>query len=610
MNVTTELKDRGLATAGRSDAEPVLNGAEVLLRVLQEQDVEVVFGYPGGAVLPIYDALFKQNSVRHILVRHEQAAVHAAEGYARSTGRVGVVLVTSGPGATNAVTGLVDALMDSVPVVCLTGQVPTHLIGNDAFQEADTTGITRPATKHNYLVKRAGDLATTLHEAFYVARSGRPGPVVVDLPKDVMVGPAAYVAASTAPHRSYRPITEPSLESIRAAVALIKRARRPLFYTGGGVINSGPEAAEALRQLVRLTGLPCTSTLMGLGAYPTTDPQFLGMLGMHGTYEANLATHGCDVLVNIGARFDDRVTGRLDAFSPGSRKIHVDIDPSSVNKIVPVDIAVIGDAGRAIRMMIAAWHDDPAEPDRAALDAWWRQIESWRGLDSLRYRQDPEPGAVIKPQHAVRRLRALALETGRDVFVTTEVGQHQMWAAQHFSFDKPNRWMTSGGLGTMGYGLPAAVGVQVGNPDGLVIDIAGEASTLMNIQELATICQYRLPVKLFILNNRYMGMVRQWQELLHGSRYSQSYSEALPDFVKLAESFHGTGMRATCLGELDPVIRAMLAHDGPVIADIRVDEAENCFPMIPSGAAHNEMILGPDQNARAKSITDEGMMLV
>ncbi|WP_428394977.1 biosynthetic-type acetolactate synthase large subunit [Lichenicoccus sp.] len=609
MNATTELKTPN-AAAGQSQAAPVLNGAEVLLRVLVDQGVEVVFGYPGGAVLPIYDALFKQNSIRHILVRHEQAAVHAAEGYARSTGRVGVVLVTSGPGATNAVTGLVDALMDSVPVVCLTGQVPTHLIGNDAFQEADTTGITRPATKHNYLVKRAGDLASFVHEAFYVARSGRPGPVVVDLPKDIMVGPATYAPAPSTPHRSYRPVTEPRMEAIREAVALIKRAKRPLFYTGGGVINSGPAACEALGRLVRLTGYPCTSTLMGLGAYPTTDPQFLGMLGMHGTFEANLATHGCDVLVNLGARFDDRVTGRLDAFSPGSTKIHVDIDPSSVNKIVSVDVAVIGDAGRAIAMMIEAWHDDPAEPDAGALAAWWRQIDAWRGIDSLRYAQDPSPSAIIKPQHAVCRLRELARETGRDVFVTTEVGQHQMWAAQHFAFDKPNRWMTSGGLGTMGYGLPAAVGVQVANPDALVIDIAGEASTLMNIQELGTICQYRLPVKLFILNNRYMGMVRQWQELLHGGRYAESYSDALPDFVRLAESFHGTGMRASRLGELDDVIRAMLAHDGPVIADICVDEAENCFPMIPSGAAHNEMILGPEQNAQVSAITDEGMMLV
>ncbi len=614
MNASTDPKDARQLDGNEGISLPAANGAEVLLRVLVAQGVEVVFGYPGGAVLPIYDALFKQNAIRHILVRHEQAAVHAAEGYARSTGKVGVVLVTSGPGATNAVTGLVDALMDSIPLVCLTGQVPTHMIGNDAFQEADTTGITRPATKHNYLVKRPGDLARTVHEAFYVARSGRPGPVVVDLPKDIMVGAASYAPASEMPHRSYRPVREPAREAVAAAVAAMKAARRPLFYTGGGVINAGPEASEALVRLVRMTGFPCTSTLMGLGAYPTTDRQFLGMLGMHGTYEANLATHGCDVLINIGARFDDRVTGRLDAFSPGSTKIHVDIDASSINKIVRVDIPVVGDAGRAIAMMIEAWERDaPAEPGVAepgALDAWWRQIDAWRAIDSLAYRQDPAPGAVIKPQHAIRRLYELSRETGRDTFVTTEVGQHQMWAATHFQYERPNRWMTSGGLGTMGYGLPAAVGVQVAHPDALVIDIAGEASTLMNIQELGTIAQYRLPVKLFILNNRYMGMVRQWQELLHGSRYSQSYSEALPDFVKLAEAFGGTGMRAAHLGELDDVIRRMLAHDGPVIADICVDEAENCYPMIPSGAAHNEMILGPEQSEQAARITDEGLMLV
>ncbi len=610
MNASTDPKDARPASGHEGISLPASNGAEVLLRVLRAQGVEVVFGYPGGAVLPIYDALFKQDAIRHILVRHEQAAVHAAEGYARSTGRVGVVLVTSGPGATNAVTGLVDALMDSIPVVCLTGQVPTHVIGSDAFQEADTTGITRPATKHNYLVKRSGDLARTLHEAFYVARSGRPGPVVVDLPKDIMVGQAGYAPASEAPHRSYRPVREPARDAIEAAVAAMKRARRPLFYTGGGVINSGPAASEALARLVRMTGFPCTSTLMGLGAYPTTDPQFLGMLGMHGTYEANLATHGCDVLVNIGARFDDRVTGRLDAFSPGSTKIHVDIDASSINKIVRVDVPVLGDAGRAIAMMIEAWERDDAPVDRDALAAWWRQIDAWRAIDSLAFRQDPSPDAIIKPQHAIRRLYELSRGTGRDTFVTTEVGQHQMWAATHFQYERPNRWMTSGGLGTMGYGLPAAVGVQVAHPDALVIDIAGEASTLMNIQELGTIAQYRLPVKLFILNNRYMGMVRQWQELLHGSRYSQSYSEALPDFVKLADAFGATGMRAGSVGELDEVIRRMLAHPGPVVADIRVDEAENCYPMIPSGAAHNEMILGPAQGGQAARITDEGLMLV
>ncbi len=586
------------------------SGADVLLRALRDQGVEVIFGYPGGAVLPIYDAIFQQNSIRHILVRHEQAAVHAAEGYARSTGKVGVVLVTSGPGATNAVTGLVDALMDSIPIVCLTGQVPTHLIGNDAFQEADTTGITRPATKHNYLVKRSEDLARVVHEAFYVARTGRPGPVVVDLPKDILIARAPYAPASTQPHRSYRPTTEPDPAQIAKAVRLLKGAKRPIVYSGGGVINAGDAGTEALRAFVRATGMPCTSTLMGLGAYPSPDPQFLGMLGMHGTYEANLAMHGCDVMLNIGARFDDRVTGRLNAFSPGSKKIHCDIDPSSINKNVAVDVPVVGDAALILRALLAAWHADGQTQDRAALAGWWRQIDGWRAVDSLGFQQDMTPGATIKPQYAIQRLYDLTRETGRDTFISTEVGQHQMWAAQYFRFDKPNRWMTSGGLGTMGYGLPAAMGTQVAHPDALVIDVAGEASILMNIQEMATLAQYRLPVKVFILNNQYMGMVRQWQELLHGSRYSESYSEALPDFVKVAEAFHGVGLRATGVDDLDRVIREMIASDRPVIADICVDQKENCFPMIPSGAAHNEMILGPGQQARTASITDEGMMLV
>ena len=581
-------------------------GAEVVLRALKDQGVEVIFGYPGGSVLPIYDALFGQNAIRHILVRHEQAAVHAAEGYARSTGKVGVVLVTSGPGATNAVTGLVDALMDSIPVVCLTGQVPTHLIGNDAFQEADTTGITRPATKHNYLVKRPDDLARTLHEAFYVARSGRPGPVVVDLPKDVLIAPTPYAPPAAGPHRSYRPVREPDAFAIREAAAMLRGARRPVIYTGGGIINAGDRASEALRRFVRMTGMPCTSTLMGLGAYPAPDPQFLGMLGMHGTYEANMAMHGCDVMLNVGARFDDRVTGRLNAFSPDSRKIHADIDPSNINKNVAVDLAIVGDAALVLEALIEAWGSERA-PN---LTEWWRQIDAWRAKDSLRYTQPAGPGPVIKPQHAVRRLYEITRESGRDTFITTEVGQHQMWAAQHFLFDKPNRWMTSGGLGTMGYGLPAAAGVQVAHPDALVIDIAGEASILMNIQEMSTLAQYRLPVKVFILNNQYMGMVRQWQELLHGGRYSESYTAALPDFVKLAESFHGVGLRATSLDDLDRVIREMIAVDRPVIADIAVDQLESCFPMIPSGAAHNEMILGPEHNDHAREITDEGMMLV
>lgn len=590
-----------------ADAALTLSGAEVVLRALKDNGVEVIFGYPGGAVLPIYDALFQQNAIRHILVRHEQAAVHAAEGYARSTGKVGCVLVTSGPGATNAVTGLVDALMDSIPIVCLTGQVPTHLIGNDAFQEADTTGITRPATKHNYLVKKSGDLARVMHEAFYVAKSGRPGPVVVDLPKDILINKAPYTEPPVAQHRSYRPQTEPDMEQVRRAVRLLKAAKRPIVYAGGGVINSGPEASRLLVEFVRMTGFPCTNTLMGLGAYPAGDPLFVGMLGMHGTYEANLAMHGCDVMLNIGARFDDRVTGRLNAFSPGSKKIHVDIDPSSINKNVPVEVPIVGDAGRVLTAMIEVWKSEDAPQDRHVLTAWWRQIDEWRAKDCLRYRQE---GKIIKPQHAVKRLYEISQELKQETFITTEVGQHQMWAAQYFGFAKPNRWMTSGGLGTMGYGLPAAMGVQIAHPDALVVDIAGEASILMNIQEMGTLAQYRLPVKVFILNNEYMGMVRQWQELLHGGRYSESYSAALPDFVKLAESFHAKGIRVTDAADLDAGIREMIAYPGPVIADICVAKDENCFPMIPSGAAHNEMILGPEQEGGVAGVTDEGKVLV
>ena len=590
-------------------AEPSQSGAEVLLRALKDQGVEVIFGYPGGAVLPIYDAIFQQNAIRHILVRQEGGAVHAAEGYARSTGKVGVVLVTSGPGATNAVTGLVDALMDSIPIVCLTGQVPTHLIGNDAFQEADTTGITRPATKHNYLVKRAEDLARVVHEAFYVARSGRPGPVVIDLPKDIVIGKAPYTEPA-ATHPSYRPRTEPDQGQIAKAIDLLKAAKRPMVYAGGGVINAGPAASAALLKFARMTGFPVTNTLMGLGAYPASDPQFLGMLGMHGTYEANLAMHGCDVLLNIGARFDDRVTGRLNAFSQGSKKIHVDIDSSSINKNVPVDVPIVGDAGRALVALIAAWEADDAVPDTQALANWWRQIDVWREKDSLKFTQDMTRGAIIKPQYAIQRLYELTRAVTKDIFITTEVGQHQMWAAQHFHFEQPNRWMTSGGLGTMGYGLPAAMGVQVAHPDALVIDIAGEASVLMNIQEMGTLAQYRLPVKVFILNNQYMGMVRQWQELLHGGRYSESYSAALPDFVKLADAFHAVGLRAERVEQVDDVIREMLATDRTVIVDMVVDPKENCFPMIPSGAAHNEMILGPEHESEAAGITDEGLVLV
>ena len=590
-------------------SELMNSGAEAVLRALKAQGVDVIFGYPGGAVLPLYDALFKQNEIRHILVRHEQAAVHAAEGYARSTGKVGVVLVTSGPGATNAVTGLVDALMDSIPLVCLSGQVPTHLIGNDAFQEADTTGITRPATKHNYLVKKSEDLVRVMHEAFLVARTGRPGPVLIDLPKDILIAPAPYREPSNAPHRSYRPRTEPDPRRIEEAVAMLKRAERPVIYAGGGVINAGPEASRLLVEFTRLTGFPITNTLMGLGAYPASDPLFVGMLGMHGTYEANLAMHGCDVMLNIGARFDDRVTGRLNAFSPNSKKIHADIDPASINKSVMVDVAIVGDALATLKALIAAWKKDSTQPNRAALAQWWGQIDVWRAKDSLRFTQPRDPGSIIKPQYAIEQLYKAT--RGRETFITTEVGQHQMWAAQYFRFEKPNRWMTSGGLGTMGYGLPAAMGAQVAHPDALVIDIAGEASILMNIQEMGTLAQYRLPVKIFILNNQYMGMVRQWQELLHGSRYSSSYSEALPDFVKLAESFHAVGLRAEKVDDLDKVIAEMLAVDRPVIADICVDQKENVFPMIPSGAAHNEMLLGPEHKGTSgPAVTNEGMALV
>ena len=607
MNAAPHQTDLKPHTAG-TDTSVVQTGAEVLLRVLSEQGVEVIFGYPGGAVLPIYDAIFRQNAIRHVLVRHEQAAVHAAEAYARSTGKVGVVLVTSGPGATNTVTGLLDAMLDSIPVVCFSGQVGVPLIGTDAFQEADTTGITRPATKYNYLIRRADEIAPSVHEAFHIARSGRPGPVLVDLPKNLMVGPAPYTAPPRAPHPSYQPQTEPGREAIARAVAAMKGARKPLFYTGGGVINAGPDASVALRRLVEKTGFPCTSTLMGLGAMPSDDRRFLGMLGMHGTYEANMATHDCDVLIALGSRFDDRVTGRLDAFSPGSFKIHADIDPSQINKIVRVDVGVVGDVRRVIEMMLEEWDCTPANPRQPIdLAQWWHQIGEWRGLDSLGFTQDMTPGAIIRPQYAIRRLHELATATGRDTYVSTEVGQHQMWAAQHFGFDRPNRWLTSGGLGTMGYGLPAAVGAQIAHPDALVIDIAGEASILMNIQELSTIAQYRLPVKVFILNNQYMGMVRQWQELLHESRYSESYSAALPDFVKLAESFHGRGLRATCVDELDGVITEMLAHPGPVVADICVAQEENCYPMIPSGAPHNQMLLGPGQD---DEISAEGRMLV
>jgi len=563
-----------------------MSGAEMVIKAMQDQGVEHIFGYPGGAVLPIYDAMFHQDKVKHILVRHEQGAVHAAEGYARSSGKVGCVLVTSGPGATNAITGLTDALLDSIPLVCITGQVPTHLIGSDAFQECDTVGITRHCTKHNYLVRSVEDLPRILHEAFYVASHGRPGPVVVDIPKDVQFAMGHYEKPQSNQHKTYRPQMDGDLTKIRAAVELMAGAKKPVFYTGGGVINSGDEASAALRELVRLTGFPITSTLMGLGAYPAADPQWLGMLGMHGTYEANMAMHDCDVMICIGARFDDRITGRLNAFSPNSKKIHVDIDPSSINKNVRADIGIVGDCGHVLKDMLTEWKALGKTPDRKAIAPWWDEVATWRAKDCLAYRGSKN---TIKPQYAVERLYALTKD--KDPYITTEVGQHQMWAAQYFRFESPNRWMTSGGLGTMGYGLPAAIGVQMAHRDALVIDIAGEASILMNMQEMSTAVQYRLPIKIFILNNEYMGMVRQWQELLHGSRYSESYSESLPDFVKLAEAYGGKGIRCSDPAKLDDAIREMMDFPGPVIFDCLVEKMENCFPMIPSGKAHNEMIL-------------------
>jgi acetolactate synthase I/II/III large subunit len=582
-----------------------MTGAEMVMAALADQGVEHLFGYPGGAVLPIYDALFQQQKVKHILVRHEQGAVHAAEGYARSTGKVGCVLVTSGPGATNAVTGLTDALMDSIPIVCLTGQVPTHLIGNDAFQECDTVGITRPCTKHNYLVKSVVDLPRVLHEAFHIARSGRPGPVVVDIPKDIQFAKGLYSKAKDFQHKGYRPKLKGDLERIKTAIELMQHAKRPLFYTGGGVINSGPEASQLLRELVKLTGFPITSTLMGLGAYAASDPQWLGMLGMHGTLEANLSMHDCDVMICVGARFDDRITGRLDAFSPGSKKIHVDIDPSSINKNVKADLAIVGDCGHVLEDMVRLWRSGAKHANKQALETWWKQIGKWRARKSLAYRNSNE---IIKPQYAIQRLYELT--KNRDTYITTEVGQHQMWAAQFYRFEEPNRWMTSGGLGTMGYGLPASVGVQLAHPTSLVIDIAGEASVLMTMQEMSTAAQYRLPIKIFILNNKYMGMVRQWQELLHGGRYAESYMDALPDFVKLAEAYHAVGIRCERPGDLDAAIKEMIDVNKAVIFDCVVDPAENCFPMIPSGRAHNEMLLGDSALSVEDAITEEGKVMV
>ena len=582
-----------------------MTGAEIVIRALQDQGVEHVFGYPGGSVLPMYDAIFQQDRIKHILVRHEQGATHMAEGYARSTGKVGVVLVTSGPGATNAVTGITDALLDSIPMVVISGQVPTALIGTDAFQECDTVGITRNCTKHNYLVKDVKDLARVLHEAFYIAATGRPGPVLVDLPKDVQFAMGEYVGPDRmSVHPSYHPQTEGDIEAIEEAVGLMLKAERPVFYTGGGVVNAGPEASTKLRELVELTGFPITSTLMGLGAFPASDGKWLGMLGMHGTYEANMAMHDCDLMINIGARFDDRITGRIDAFSPNSTKIHVDIDPSSINKNVIVDLPIIGDCDHVLEQMIRIWRTRTNTSREGEIAPWWKQIDKWRDVKSLRYTPSDD---AIKPQFAIEALYKAVKD--RDTYITTEVGQHQMWAAQYFHFNEPNRLMTSGGLGTMGYGLPAAAGVQVAHPDSLVIDIAGEGSVQMTIQEMATAVQYHLPIKIFILNNEYLGMVRQWQELLHGSRYAESYMDSLPDFVKLAEAFGGKGIRCSDPKALDAAIEEMIAYDGPVIFDCLVTKEENCFPMIPSGKAHNEMIL-PDTADIGNIIDDKGKILV
>ncbi|MDA8586589.1 acetolactate synthase 3 large subunit [Rhodobacteraceae bacterium] len=581
-----------------------MTGAKMVVEALKDQGVEVVFGYPGGAVLPIYDEIFQQNHIRHVLVRHEQGAVHAAEGYARSTGKPGVCLVTSGPGATNAVTGLTDALMDSIPIVVLTGQVPTFMIGNDAFQEADTVGITRPCTKHNWLVRETDKLSETIHQAFHVAVTGRPGPVLVDIPKDVQFADGGYTRPEDVKSH-YAPQTKGDMAVIEALVDVIETAERPVIYSGGGVINSGDKASSLLRQLVDMTGFPITSTLMGLGAYPANGKSWLGMLGMHGLYEANLAMHDCDLMINVGARFDDRITGRVQDFSPRSIKAHIDIDPSSINKVIRVELPIIGDVAVVLEDLLTVWKARGAKTNAPAVRDWWAQIEEWRKVDCLKYTQK---GKVIKPQHALVRLEELTKDHPKR-YICTEVGQHQMWAAQYLNFNEPNRWMTSGGLGTMGYGFPSSIGVQMAHPDGLVINVAGEASWLMNMQEMGTAVQFNLPVKQFILNNERLGMVRQWQELLHGERYSQSWSEALPDFVKLAEAFGAKGIRIESPDDLDEGIKEMLAHDGPVIVDCLVEKHENCFPMIPSGEPHNSMILGENVDT-STAIKEGGGVLV
>ena len=582
------------------------NGAEIVLKSLIDQGTKILFGYPGGATLPIYDALFKQKRIKHILVRHEQGAIHAAEGFARSSGKIGVVCVTSGPGATNCVTGLADAYMDSIPLICLTGQVPTKLIGNDAFQEADITGITRPVTKHNYLVKNVKNLEKTIHEAFYIAQMGRPGPVLIDLPKDILNEQYYYKSLNkrNLSYPNYKPQLQVDSSSIKKVVSLMADSKKPIFYCGGGVINSGKNASDILTKLIKKTGFPCTNTLMGLGCFPASDKQFIGMLGMHGTYEANLAMHDSDLIIAVGSRFDDRVTGNLSKFSPYAKKIHIDIDPSSINKNVKVDISLIGDVEKIARAIYLEVQKSNFINNSNNLKNWWLQIANWQKKNCLGYKKVNYP---IKPQHAIKRLYEIT--KNKDCFITTGVGQHQMWAAQYYKFNKPNRWMTSGGLGTMGYGLPAAIGAQIANPGKLVIDIDGEASFLMTMQELSTISQYKLPVKIFIVNNRWMGMVRQWQELMHGGRYSESYTASLPNFVKLAESFNIVGLKATKSSEIDGAIKDMVKIKKPVLLDMVVDQKENCFPMIPSGAAHNEILLGPEDETEDK-VNEEGMVLV